>query len=158
MKKNSLIAFIVCIACFGLIGASAMAKSMYVRSYQTFLLETPKFKADKMMKLTRGTAVEQIEKKGAWIKVEVNNQEGWLPKLVLSSRPAKRRVSLLSQKVDIASKARRRASSYSSTAAARGLTSARKRASNMEMPDYEALRNIEKREIDEAEAIQFILQ
>ncbi len=156
--KKLLISLITLLAGVSLFSVAVSAKTMYVRSARAYLLNAPAYKAKKVIQLKKGTTVEQMSKKGSFVQIKVNNQKGWMPKMVLSSRPLKKRVSLLSQKVDIASKARRRASRYSSTAAVRALTSGRKRISTMDMPDYEALRNIERIEIDEQEAIEFLLQ
>ena len=139
--------------------ANLWAKPMYVRSARTDLLQMPKHKSTKLAMIKRGTKVEQLEKQGRWIKISFESKEGWVPSLVLSNKPIRRRVSLLAQKTDISSKARRRASVYSSTAAARGLTdSGRKRVSDIGSPNYEALRNIESMKIDEVAAIQFLSQ
>ena len=157
MKK---IVWMLLISLTGLfmLSTSLSAKTMYVRSARAYLLNAPAYKAKKVVQLKKGMTVEQLARKGAWIQIKLENRQGWLPKMVLSSKPLKPRVSLLSQKVDIASKARRRASRYSSTAAVRALTSGRKRVSAMDAPDYEALRNIERIEINEQEAIEFLMQ
>lgn len=140
------------------VSMTVSAKTMYVRSAKAYMLNAPAYKAKRVIQLEKGASVEEIAVKGSWTQIKIDNHEGWMPKMVLSSQPLKPRVSLLSQKVDIASKARRRASRYSSTAAVRALTSGRARISTMDMPDYEALRNIERIEIDEKEAIEFVMQ
>jgi hypothetical protein len=131
---------------------------MYVRSAKAFMLDSPKYKAERIFKLIKGTSVEELIRKGTWVKIKLKGKEGWLPKMVLSKKPPKKRISLLSQKVDIASKARKRASRYSSTAAVRALTSGRQRLNTVDAPDFEALRDIERLEINEQEAIDFLLQ
>ncbi|NQU65602.1 MAG: hypothetical protein HQ517_15145 [SAR324 cluster bacterium] len=156
MKKRILGAVLVGI-CFFAVNSLATAKTLYVRSYLTYLLTSPEQQGKKIVKLVRGTAVEQISLKGDWINVEVNNQNGWLQKRVLTSTPVKEGKSLLSKKVDIATKARKRASSYTSTAAARGLTSMdQPSGDSIYKPDYEALEMVEAREIDEATAVEFL--
>lgn len=155
--KKLLLSAVFAGMCFFVANSPITADTLYIRSYQTFLLNSPERKAQKLVKLKRGTAVEQIRSEGKWINVTVNNQKGWLPKNVLTKKPVKKGRSLLSKKVDIATKARKRASSYSSTAAARGLTTVdQSGGDSLYEPDYQALELVEAREIDEAEAVNFL--
>lgn len=156
--KHYAITLITALVALFTLGASAMGSTVYVKSLRTYMFDSPSLRAQKLISLERGMEVNQLAEKGRWVQIEYQNNQGWLPKMMVSDNPIKPRVSLLSQKVDIASAARRRASRYSSTAAVRSLTSGRKRIATMQMPDYEALRNIERIEIDEAEAIEFLLK
>lgn len=162
MKKTLWIAIVFFVAM--VIGSlSVQATTLYIRSFQAFLMEQPNARAKKLLKLKRGTPLNEVEKKDGWVKVKLQDKEGWMAlegwvnELLLTTTMSNKKVSLLSQKVDIGSKARRRASSYSSTASARGLVeSGRKRISSEQLPDYHALEQLDQLKVDETEAIAFV--
>ncbi len=157
MKRNYLFPGVTLLLILGF-ALPLQAKTLYIRGLQVFLQDAPAQTGTKGMKLNRGDQVEQISEQGMWIKVKVADHEGWLPKFALADQSIPNRVSMLNQKeVDLSANARRRASTYSSTAAVRGLTAdARKRVNTLQLPDYYALDDLEKQSIDETVAVQFL--
>ncbi|MBF0236557.1 MAG: SH3 domain-containing protein [SAR324 cluster bacterium] len=133
------------------------ADTLYVRSFKAFLLEKPQGNSTKILTIAQGAAVESLETQGLWVKVAIEGQQGWISKMVLAAQPPTGKVSLLDENSELADSARRRASSFSSTAAARGLTeSGRERINSKEGTDFDAVEQLEKQQITETEAIQFI--
>ena len=141
-----------------LLGSSVIfAETLYVKSFQAFLLEEPKASAKKLKQLDRGTAVETLQTQGVWIQVKVGEAQGWLSKMVLAETVAGEKVSLLASNVDLSSDARRRASTYSSTAAARGLVrSGQERINSRTTTNFEVLAALEAQIINESEAVHFL--
>lgn len=157
MKKQMIVLLLLLIGLFAWTSI-ATAKTWYVRSYKAFLLNAPKYGAKKISLVKKNEAVEETDIQGNWLKVKAKGREGWISKLVLTTSVSNRKISLLSQKIDITSKARRRASTYSSTASARGLVeSGRKRIGSTQEPDYTALKKLEEIIIDEKEAVSFLV-
>lgn len=133
------------------------AESMYVRSYKIKLMSAPNHRSQKLMTLKRGNKVEKLSAQKNWVKVRFAKREGWVNKLALSKNEPKKRVSLFKKKVDITSKARKRASTFTSAAAARGLMdSGKEKLEIKEGPDFIALAKMEGVEVDVNEAIEFI--
>jgi hypothetical protein len=135
------------------------AKKLYVNSLQIVPVEQPQYGAKKLdITIPRGTAVEQIEIKDSWSRVQYDKKEGWVPNIVLTEQKPGNKVSPLTEtNVDISKDARKRASGYTSAAAARGLTgSGRKRVNSTQAPDYEALRKMENGKAKEKEAVEFV--
>lgn len=138
---------------------SVQAKKVYVNSLQITPTETDSLNAKKLdITIPRGTAVEQIETKNTFSKIQYKNQEGWVPSIVLTEKEPLKKVSTLNNTdVDISKSARKRASGYTSAAAARGLTeSGKKRINSLQAPDYEALNKMEKGKAKEKEAVEFV--
>ncbi|MGK5093590.1 SH3 domain-containing protein [Deltaproteobacteria bacterium TL4] len=135
----------------------AFAETMYVRSFHAFVMEAPQLNSKKLIPLERGESVEIQSTQGLWMEISAKGQKGWISKMVLSKTPIAEKISLLATEVDISSKARVRASTFSSTAAARGLmSSGRERISSRQTTNFEALEALETQSIDEAEAVRFI--
>ncbi|MCG8335122.1 MAG: SH3 domain-containing protein [Proteobacteria bacterium] len=138
-------------------GVSGLADTMYVRSYKISLMSAPAHRSQKLLTLKRGNKVEKLSTQKNWVKVRFAKREGWVNKLALSKNEPKKRVSLFRKKVDITSKARKRASTFTSAAAARGLMdSGKEKLEIKEGPDFIALAKMEGVEVDVNEAIEFI--
>ncbi len=136
---------------------SILADTLYVRSYKIKLMSEPDHRSQKLLTLKRGNEVEKLNTRKNWVKIKFGNREGWVNKLGLSKNKPKKRVSLFKKKVDITSKARKRASTFTSAAAARGLMdSGKDKLEIKEGPDFIALAKMEGVEVDVNEAIDFI--
>lgn len=136
----------------------ALAGELYVKSIKAKILSMPSFKSEIVEIASRGTVLEEIKRKGKWVMVSFRGKEGWLSRYVVSKKPPMKRVSLLARGESIKESARRRASAFTSVAAARGLTDyerLRKSRKNYAV-DYGALERMERIEIDEAEALKFV--
>lgn len=160
MKKQLIFSTIIALllavgsAFAGPVGAD---NTYFVQSAKAKLLETPNFKARVVTSVNRGSHLTAIEKSGSWVKVKFNDQVGWVSRLVLSSKPPINRSSVLTGEAgEQKNKARRRASSTATAAATRGLRSeGRTRASDEQMSDYNALKQVESIQVDKDEVLKF---
>lgn len=129
----------------------------FVQSARAKLLEAPDFKAKVITSAARGSHLSAIDKSGSWIKVKFNDQVGWVSRLVLSTKPPIDKPSVLSGKAaEQTHKARRRASNTATAAATRGLRGEdRTRASDSELSDYNALKQVESIQVDQDDVLKF---
>lgn len=144
MKKNILIGTLI----FGLsvIAGAAFAQGEYfVQSVKAKVMTTPSFKGSVLAEVAKGHKFASLGKEGSWIKVKHDSKEGYVSALLLGTREPMGRVGLIKgEDSEIKQGVRRRASTYTSAAAARGLTHEdRQRASVVEEVDYKALETIE---------------
>lgn len=127
-------------------GTNARAQDvMYVQSAKAKIMSGPSFKSVVMGTVSRGTRFLVLGKDASWIKVKFDYQHGYVPALVLSQRPPMTRVNAVKiEQADLGPTVRRRASTFASAAAARGLTAEdRRRMSREESSDFEALQKVE---------------
>jgi len=130
--------------------------TLFVKSYQTHLFKSPSIENLSAHTLQRGNSVTFLEKQDVWIKVKAGEKTGWLMEFHLSSKPIQKRV-LLSQTVDLTSAARKRASTFTSTAAARGLAdSGQQVVDGQASLEMTALSRIESQAVREEEALEFL--
>ena len=137
---------------------SAQAATLYIQSQKAYLLEAPKFSAEKISALSKGSAVQSLQTKGSWHQVSTeSNQVGWVSKLLLKPHPPLERVSVLvNTGDDFKENVRRRSSSIVTAGAARGLASEeRSRVHQQNEANYFALKKVESLNIDEAELDRF---
>ena len=140
-----------------MIAIPAFAESLYVRSFRISLHEAPQHDSPKIASLKRGEQVKPLRKQKNWTMVRHQDREGWVNQLALSSKPPRKRVSLFKKEIDISSSARKRASTFTSAAAARGLMdSGREKLEIKGGPDFEAVARMEGVEVDVKQAIAFI--
>lgn len=136
---------------------SVYAQELYVKSLLANVLSAPAGSSKKIAVLKRGEKISVIEKKDTWVRIRNDKISGWLQVVLLSETEPQKRVSLLESDVDISTSARKRASGFTSTAAARGLAeSGRKRIGLMQRPDYDALERMEKTKADETRSVEFV--
>ena len=155
MKKQLVIGLLLSI----LTTVSIMANTYYVRSYLVHTLKSPKIGANRIETLKRGTKVTVLSKDGAWFKIKATNNAGWVSQLSLSKKKPSNRVSLLASEVELSKTARKRASTYTSTAAARGLSeSASKRISGQVVPNFEAVKKMETWQKSDEVSINYLME
>ncbi len=136
---------------------TVFAERYYIRSRTAHLLLRPKIGSKKVLKLKKGDSVELIKRKKVWVFLRHGKKQGWLNRMLISKRKPKLRKSIFSNKVDISSTARRRASSFTSAAASRGLVADQETMKNLPTANYAALHKIESLVIDEEEAVEFLM-
>jgi hypothetical protein len=156
MKKNLFFAaFLIFISCSFAIAAPEI---YYVQSLKAKIMWEPSFKAAVMREVTKGRALSGFGKEGNWIKVQIDFETGYIPSLLVSKQAPMNRVSLIkADDQDLRQSVRRRASTYSSAAAARGLTQeGRKRLSKEEKADYFSLEKIESITVSKEEVGKFL--
>jgi len=143
LKKTLFIpAFLIFLSCSF---AFAAPEIYYVQSLKAKIMWEPSFKAAVMREEPKGQALTGLGREGNWIKVKIDFETGYIHSLVVSKQPPMKRVALINaEDQDIRQSVRRRASTYSSAAAARGLTQeGRKRLSKEEKADYLSLEKME---------------
>lgn len=151
MKK-----FVFIIPLVLLFTSSVLAETWYIKSYKVRPTTTAGGKV-KLDLLKRGFQVEEVGSQKSWKKIRFNGISGWVHKFALSKKAPRKRISLLLKKVNISSKARKRASSFTSAAAARGLLDSEK--SNLALlgePDFVALSEMISLAVQTEEATLFV--
>jgi len=117
----------------------------YVQSVKARVVSSPSFKSKVVVEVNKGFKVISIGREGSWVKVKIGEKEGFISSLLLSTQPPLEKTGIIkAENTDIKQGVRRRASSYTSAAAARGLAADdRRRLSKEEKVNYEALEKME---------------
>jgi len=138
--------------------SAAIAEEVYVQSAKVKVMWEPSFKAKIMTEVNKGHKFTVLGKQGSWIKVKHGFEQGYVPALLVSNKPPMAVVGMVkAEDSEIKDSVRRRASTYTSAAAARGLTSeSRKRLSKEEKADYTALEKIESFTVSNEEVAKFM--
>lgn len=140
------------------LGAFAQSEqTYYVQSSKARILAAPTFSSKVIDEVALGQKLVMKGRQGSWIRVERNGREGYVSTLLVSARPPMARVKYIqAEDGEIKQGVRRRTSSFSSAAAARGLTKDdRKRADIDDGVDYKALYKMESFSVSENEVTQF---
>lgn len=129
----------------------------YVQSVNASVRAEPSFGAKVIAKVAKGQTLASISKQGSWIKVNVDGKEGYISSLLVSSHPPMQKQTVIkAEDEEIKPTARRRASSYTSAAAARGLTNEEKQRDGVEeTSDYKALDKMEALKVSPEEVTKF---
>jgi uncharacterized protein YgiM (DUF1202 family) len=130
----------------------------YVQSVKAKIMSSPSFKSPAIGEVGKGFKFVSSGKEGMWVKVKYNNKEGYVSSLLLSTHPPFEKTAVIKgEEGDIKQGVRKRASSYTSAAAARGLASDdRRRLSKEENADYESLDKIESLKVTPEEISRFM--
>lgn len=160
MIRKFLYSFILII----LFPAISYSFDLWVHSFKAPLYQTPSISSKKIIELEKGTNVIGIEEKENWYKVKYKGKDGWVYKLMVRKTPPLETKDLFAKlkslfhKTDVLrEKSRKRPSSYTTTAAARGLREKRQRFADKYGHDYDALEKIESIEISDTEALEFLM-
>jgi uncharacterized protein YgiM (DUF1202 family) len=132
---------------------------LYVRSSQAKLMEAPAFSAALVTKVPKGSVLELVKKKGSWYRVKYQDNSGWVSKFLVSKKKPKAKIIVSTEEDATVSKGRslrKRASSISTAAAARGLAADEENGVVQRESDREALERIESFEISEEDLEQFM--
>lgn len=135
---------------------SFASEILYVQSLKAPLLSEPKLGSKELASIRRGESLKVIEKREGWFKVEYKNTQGWVSSLLLSNREPMEKVSVFEEDKSLKETARRRASSYTTAAAARGLLEDRARVSQKYMLDLSSIKWLEGIKIEEEEVLKFL--
>jgi hypothetical protein len=130
----------------------------YVQSIKAKVMSGPSFKSGIISEVSRGYKFISSGRDGSWVKVRIFNKNGYVSSLLVSTHPPfeKKRV-IRGDEADIEQGVRRRASSYTSAAAARGLAQDdRRRLSKEEKIDYESLEKMEAFTLSSDEVTRFM--
>lgn len=134
------------------------AESFYfVQSETAKIMSQPSFKSEILSNVSSGEKLVATGKEGNWIKVAVDGKTGYISALLVSTHAPIKKVGVIkADSAEIDQGVRRRASSYSSAAAARGLTKDdRKRADEENKANYNAVKKMESVVVKEDAVTEF---
>jgi uncharacterized protein YgiM (DUF1202 family) len=157
MTRIGLVVFIIAAAALFLTPAYAET-AYYVQSAKAKVMSAPSFKASVLGEASRGTKLSGIAKEGRWIKVSYYGKTGYVATLLVTSYPPLAMKGLIkAEDTDFQQSVRRRASTYTSAAAARGLAQDdRRRISGQEKTDYDGLASVEAFAVSDEELAKFM--
>jgi len=130
----------------------------YVQSANARIWAGASFVSKVIGEVGKGQMLTSTGTEGRWVKVKFNDKEGYIPSLLLSTYPPLKKTEIVkAEDSDIRQGVRRRASSFTSAAAARGLTKEdRERGEVEEGTNYIALKKMESMAISDDEITQFM--
>ncbi len=130
----------------------------YVQSVKAKVMSGTSFKSPVLGEVGKGFKFISSGKQGSWVRVRFKNRDGYVSSLVLSTHPPLPRAGIIkAEDREIKQGVRRRASSYTSAAAARGLAQDdRRRLSREEKADYDSLDKIESFKLSPDEISRFM--
>lgn len=157
MKKQLLKFLILLTATLYSALANAAETVYYVQSANATVLSAPKFGSPVIAKIAKGETLTSTSKEGRWVKVKIDGKTGYISSFLVSTQPPLERQTVIkANEEEIKPSARRRASSFTSAAAARGLTSDNnKDKEDANAPDYKAVEKMESLKITPAEVTKF---
>lgn len=146
-------------ACVAGLTTMAHAEALFVKSSIARVMATPSFSATKLAELPQGSEVDSLSNRGSWVEIRYDDVTGWVSKFQLNSNaPATSVIDLDEIEVEDsdrpALKLRRRASAYSTAAAARGLA-ANEQGEEGSTSNYAALEVVELIRLESAEIDAF---
>ena len=155
--KKSLLPFIFTVA---MLYATALhaESAYYVQSAKAKILLNASFRSTVIAEVNKGQVLTSTGKEGSWVKVKFNGKDGYVPALLLATQPPLNKTEFIkAEDPEIKQGVRRRASSFTTAAAARGLTKEdRKRADVEEGVDFTALHKMESFSLSNDEITQFM--
>ena len=138
---------------------TAQAADLFVQSVKAPILSAPSLGSSKVGEAAKGDMLKELGKKGDWYNVGYKNSTGWVSRLLVGPKPPSSKVSVLEQTGEkLETGARKRASAFTTSAAARGLSEDRARISDKFRVDYNALDEMEAIKISDDEALRFVNQ
>ncbi|MFZ9596596.1 MAG: SH3 domain-containing protein [Bdellovibrionia bacterium] len=135
-------------------------EQLYVQPVHAELKQDPQFNAKKVMDLKRGNLLQVIKKEGNWVQVRFNQKSGWVSKLFLNSQKPLKEAELnqeLARDENLAKASRRRASSYTVSAATRGLTSSNRTRNGREKypSDFSGVEKLNQIKVEDKKLLEF---
>lgn len=157
MNKSGLILAWLVVNIF-LAAAVCAEQEYYVQSKEVKILASPNFKSPEIAAARMGQMLTSLGNEGNWLKVRLDGKEGYIPSLLVATHPPFNKTSLIKADApEIKQGVHRRASSFASAGAARGLTKEdRRRADDEEAADYKSLQNLEELAFNDDEVTEFI--
>ena len=156
MKKQFLMVMMLAGVLYSTL-ASAAETVYYVQSTNATILAAPKFGSKVISKATKGDTLTSVSQEGRWVKVKVDGKFGYISSFLVSNHPPLEKQTVIkANEEEIKPNARRRASSFTSAAAARGLTTdGNKDDADKNAPDYPAVEKMESMKVSPAEVSKF---
>ncbi|MBI5625617.1 MAG: hypothetical protein HY935_00190, partial [Nitrosomonadales bacterium] len=135
----------------------AQAAVLYVQSVKAPILSDTSFGSPKLAEATKGEALKEVESKGSWHKVIYKDKTGWVSRLLIGPKPPVGRVSVLEgTSENLESGARKRASAFTTAAAARGFAEDRSRVSDKYKTNFGGVERMEAVKISDEVAMTFL--
>jgi uncharacterized protein YgiM (DUF1202 family) len=130
----------------------------YVQSVKAKVMSGPSFKSGIVSEVSKGQKLSSSGREGSWVKVRISEKDGYVSSLLVSTHPPFEKPGVIKgEDAEIKQGVRRRASSYTSAAAARGLAQDdRRRLSKEEAIDYESLEKMESFTLGPEEITRFM--
>lgn len=155
--KKLIISLLFLITAFGF---TLLAKTAQVRSSNAFIFERPDFQAKKIIKLSQGEKVEELNKSGNWTKIRTAKHEGWILRLYLTGTLFSKKISSANALNSFKKKSKRRLRTRVARAVVgvKGLRKSKMDKLKAEQNDYDALEIMESFATNELEASRFVLE
>lgn len=149
---------IVTLIWLGIPAIAATADEVFVQSVRAAILTAPKLGAKVLVDVHQGDRLVSELIKNGWHKVSYGDQQGWIFGFLVGKTAPRGVVSLLdnADSQQFSESARRRASSFTTAAAARGLRGDRKRANQTYQLDYAGVEWMEKNSVNSRDALVFM--
>ena len=130
----------------------------YVQSVKAKVMSGPSFKSGVISEVSKGHKLSSSGREGSWVKVRISDKDGYVSSLLVSTHPPFDKTGIIKgEDAEIKQGVRRRASSYTSAAAARGLAQdERRRLSKEEAIDYYSLDKVESFTLSPEEITRFM--
>lgn len=140
-----------------LAGTPVVAGTLYVQGVKAVLYSEPRLGADRVAEVNRGDRLAELETVPGWYKVSIGQKSGWISRLAVGANAKSGSGSLLATEgEELESGARRRASSFTTAAAARGLAEDRARVSQKYRVNYAGVAEMEQGTVTTEEALAFL--
>jgi len=155
----------LCLAAILIMLCPALSYSfdLYVHSVKAPIYTTPAMSSEKLVEIPKGTKLIGTGENPSWYEVQYKDVHGWVYKMTVKKSPPMEKTGIFSRlkslfhKIStLRGKSRRRPSSFTTTAAARGLREKRERFSDKYQLAYSSLERLESIEISENEALEFL--
>lgn len=133
------------------------AAVIYVQSVKAPILSDTSFGSSKLAEASKGDELNVVENKGSWYKVAYKAKTGWVSRLLVGSKPPAKRASVLEgTSENLETGARKRASAFTTAAAARGFAEDRSRVSDKYKTNFRDVERMEAVKISDEVAMAFI--
>ena len=156
--KKQLLMTILCLPAIFYAALTYADSTYYVQSDNANVRSEPSFGAKVIAKVAKGQSLTSLSKDGSWIKIKIDGKEGYISSLLVSNhvplnKPA---INKTADESEAKPSARRRASSYTSAAAARGLTDEDKKREGIDdKSNYKAVDKMESIKVTPDEVKKF---
>ncbi len=148
----------VCVVLCTIALQASAQETIYVQSVKAKVLSAPSFKASVLGEASRGTRLSSIGREGSWVKINYYGKNGYVAAILLSASPPMAKNTMIKAgDSEFQQGVRRRASTNTSAAAARGLAADdRRRLSGEDKIDYGGLERVENFTVSDAELAKFM--
>lgn len=136
---------------------AAQAADLYVQSIKAPILSAPSFGSLRLAEAAKGELLKEVENKGGWHKVSYKGKTGWVSRLLIGPKPPAGRISVLEgTSENLETGARKRASAFTTAAAARGFAEDRSRVSDKYKVNFAGVARMEDIKVSDGDAMAFL--